>query len=69
VANANLNQAFPYEFAHPFIIWNCLPRTRHPLDLVEVPFVAKPSGGSPSDFASKVPPEFFHPSPTVWCET
>lgn len=30
-------------------------------DLVEVPFAAKPSGGSPADFASQVPTEFFHP--------
>ena len=32
-------------------------------DLVEVPLVAKPSGGSPADFASKVPTEFLHPEP------
>jgi len=30
-------------------------------NLIEVPFVAKPAGGSPPDIISERPPELFHP--------
>jgi hypothetical protein len=35
---------------------------------IEIPFVAKLSGRSPSDFIGKAPTEFLGPKPH-WCET